>query len=272
MRRSIADMGRAAPFVHILFLVFKADLCYSEHADYGKGEKVVRSDEFIDLYKQLEDALEEKFSGMKRRYSSVVFEYINHYESAPVRESLNLCREIRNLMTHSANLGGVPIVEPSEPVVEALRAALEYVQRPPLALEYATTGQRIVCAGLSDRVLKLMAMMDKNGFSHIPILDKKRFIGVFSVSTIFSCLLLDPELRLTQETTIRELGQMLPVDRHIENYAFVDRRTPLLETRRMFEKIRGKNKRLSVIFITETGSREEPLLGMLTPYDVMRDD
>lgn len=267
-----AGVGRTAPFVHILFLVFKADLCYPEHADYGKGEKVVRSDEFIDLYKQLEDALEEKFSGMKRRYSSVVFEYINHYESAPVRESLNLCREIRNLMTHSANLGGVPIVEPSEPVVEALRAALEYVQRPPLALEYATTGQRIVCAGLSDRVLKLMAMMDKNGFSHIPILDKKRFIGVFSVSTIFSCLLLDPELRLTQETTIRELGQMLPVDRHIENYAFVDRRTPLLETRRMFEKIRGRNKRLSVIFITETGSREEPLLGMLTPYDVMQDD
>ena len=82
----------------------------------------MRSDEFIDLYKQLEDELEVKFSTAKqRRYSSVVFEYINHYESAPVRETLNLCREIRNLMTHNANLGGEPIVEPSEPVVEALR-------------------------------------------------------------------------------------------------------------------------------------------------------
>ena len=67
----------------------------------------MRSDEFIDLYKQLEDELEVKFSTAKqRRYSSVVFEYINHYESAPVRETLNLCREIRNLMTHNANLGG----------------------------------------------------------------------------------------------------------------------------------------------------------------------
>ncbi|MFR1307071.1 hypothetical protein [Hominenteromicrobium sp.] len=46
----------------------------------------MRSEEFIDLYKQLEDALEEKFSGVKRHYSSVIFEYINHYESAPVRE------------------------------------------------------------------------------------------------------------------------------------------------------------------------------------------
>ena len=42
----------------------------------------MRSDEFIDLYKQLEDELEVKFSTAKqRRYSSVVFEYINHYES-----------------------------------------------------------------------------------------------------------------------------------------------------------------------------------------------
>ena len=113
----------------------------------------MRSDEFIDLYKQLEDELEVKFSTAKqRRYSSVVFEYINHYESAPVRETLNLCREIRNLMTHNANLGGEPIVEPSEPVVEALREALDYVCRPPLALDFATKGSSIRCARLSSRV------------------------------------------------------------------------------------------------------------------------
>lgn len=35
----------------------------------------MRSDEFIDLYKQLEDELEVKFSTAKqRRYSSVVFD------------------------------------------------------------------------------------------------------------------------------------------------------------------------------------------------------
>lgn len=232
----------------------------------------MRSDEFIDLYKQLEDALEEKFSGTKRRYSSVIFEYINHYESAPVRETLNLCREIRNLMTHNANLGGEPIIEPSEPVVEALRQTLAYVRRPPLALEFATTGSRILCADLSEPVLKLMAKMEQNGFSHIPILEKKRFLGVFSVSTIFSCVLQEPKLHITPETTLRALGEMLPVDRHIENYAFVDQNTTSLQARRMFETIRGKNKRLSVIFITETGSREEPLLGMLTPWDVMKDE
>lgn len=58
----------------------------------------MRSDEFIDLYKQLEDELEVKFSTAKqRRYSSVVFEYINHMKARLCAETLNLCREIRNL-------------------------------------------------------------------------------------------------------------------------------------------------------------------------------
>lgn len=232
----------------------------------------MRSDEFIDLYKQLEDELEVKFSTAKqRRYSSVVFEYINHYESAPVRETLNLCREIRNLMTHNANLGGEPIVEPSEPVVEALREALDYVCRPPLALDFATKGSSIRCARLSSRVLNLMESMDKSGFSHIPVIEKEKFLGVFSVSTIFSCILRDPTLRITKETTLSQLGKMLAVEKHVENFAFVDEKTTCIEARRMFEKIRGRNKRLSVIFITKTGSRDEPLLGMLTPWDVMQD-
>jgi len=232
----------------------------------------MRSTEFIDLYKQLEDELEAKYSGEKRKHSSVIFEYINSYESAPVREDLDLCREIRNLLTHNANIGGVPVVEPSEPVLESLRRTLAYVRRPPLALEFATPGNRIMSAGLSDHVLDVMRNMEKNGYSHIPILDRKRFVGVFSVSTVFSCVLKTPSVRFTEDTTIRELSKMLPVESHVENYAFVDRHTTSMEARRMFERIKGRNKRLSVIFITEHGRWDEGLLGMLTPWDVMKED
>lgn len=37
-----------------------------------------------------------------------------------------------------------------------------------------------------------------------------------------------------------------------KTFAFVDEKTTCIEARRMFEKIRGRNKRLSVIFITKT--------------------
>lgn len=232
----------------------------------------MRSTEFIDLYKELEDELEAKYSGKKLRYSSVIFEYINSYESAPIRDSLNVCREIRNLLTHNANVGGVPVIEPSEPILAALREALEFVRRPPLAIDFATPGSRIQSAGLSDKVLSVMKDMEKNGFSHIPILDKKRFVGVFSLSTIFSCVLRDPAVSFTENTTIRDLEKMIPFENHMENYAFVGRDTTCMEVRRMFERIKGKNKRLSVIFITEHGKRDEGLLGMLTPWDVMKEE
>ena len=65
---------------------------------------------------------------------------------------------------------------------------------------------------------------------------------------------------------------VLPLEKHMENYAFVHRETGITQARQMFEKPQGKNRRLSVIFITEHGRREEALLGMLTPWDIMKEE
>jgi hypothetical protein len=55
----------------------------------------------------------------------------------------------------------------------------------------------------------------------------------------------------------------------MENYDFVPKDATYLSVRRKFEKVRGKNKRISVIFITENGKPGERVLGMLTPWDVL---
>lgn len=232
----------------------------------------MRSGDFIRLYKELEDVLEEKYSGEKRRHSSVIFEYINDPESEPVRRKLDLCREIRNLLTHNAELDGEPIVEPSQPVLQALQDVLTYVQKPPLALDCATPMNRILCAGLSDRILQVMRRMEKNGYSHIPVLENRRFLGAFSAATVFSAVLQEPGLRITEETTLRALAKVLSAERNSERYAFVSRDTALTTVRKMFEKPREKNGRLSVIFITENGRPHETLLGMLTPWDVLKEE
>ena len=168
----------------------------------------MRSDEFIDLYKQLEDELEVKFSTAKqRRYSSVVFEYINHYESAPCARDVESLPEIRNLMTHNANLGGEPIVEPKRAGGGSTAGGARLRLPSAACTSTLRTKGSIRCARLSSRVLNLMESMDKSGFSHIPVIEKEKFLGVFSVSTIFSCILRDPTLRITKETTLSQLGK-----------------------------------------------------------------
>ena len=218
-----------------------------------------RIDVFLDLYKQLEDALEDKYRNARRHYSSVVFEFIKDTDSEPVRDKLEICREIRNLLTHSANLDGEPIVEPSAPVVAAMEEVLEFVRRPPLALEFATKGDQVMKAHMHQRVLRLMEVMDKNGYSHIPVMENGQFRGVFSVGTVFQYILQSGGKGIQADTTVAQLG----------NYEFVARNATYLSVRRIFERVRGKNKRVSVVFVTEHGSPGEPLLGMLTPWDVL---
>jgi CBS domain-containing protein len=228
-----------------------------------------RIDLFLDLYKRLEDALEEKYRDKRRRFSSVVFEFTKDDESAPVRDKLNICREIRNLLTHNPNLGGAPIVEPSQPVVEAMQEVLAFVEKPPLALDYATKGEQVMKAGLNQKVLRLMQVMEKNGYSHIPVMKDGIFCGVFSAGSVFRYLLKTGGKGFTPETTLGELGTHIQVEDHLENYAFVSKEETYIAARQKFERVKGKNKRISVIFITETGRSDERLLGMLTPWDIL---
>ena len=168
-----------------------------------------RIDVFLDLYKQLEDALEDKYRNARRHYSSVVFEFIKDTDSEPVRDKLEICREIRNLLTHSANLDGEPIVEPSAPVVAAMEEVLEFVRRPPLALEFATKGDQVMKAHMHQRVLRLMEVMDKNGYSHIPVMENGQFRGVFSVGTVFQYILQSGGKGIQADTTVAQLGKHL---------------------------------------------------------------
>ena len=226
------------------------------------------SEEFLDLYKQLETTLELMYQKAKRKYSSVVFEYLKSRESEPIRGDLETCREIRNLLTHNANVGGVPVVEPSRPVIEMLQGVLQYVKKPPLALDYATRGEQILKAALRQRVMRLMEVMEKNGFSHVPVLEDGEFCGVFSIGTVFQ-VTLHSKKRIDKDTTLAELKELIPIKEHNENYIFLPKTATYIEARRNFEHIRAKNRRISVVFITETGKQEERLLGMVTPFDVL---
>ncbi len=229
---------------------------------------MINTEVFLDLYKQLEDELEKKYRGAKRRYSSVVFEYSKDPASAVFRDKLDVVREIRNLLTHNANIGGLPVIEPSEPVVEGLREVLAYVKNPPLALEYAKQGETIMRATLNQGVLCTMELMDKNGFSNVPVMRNGDFIGVFSKDTIFRYVMMSGK-PIDSATTLEDLQRLLPVKEHPQNYAFLPRNATYAEAKAIFEKLTGKGKRVNVIFITENGGEQERLLGMLTPWDVM---
>lgn len=230
-----------------------------------------RSEMFLKMYRVLEGALEQRY-GSKRQSSSVIMEYMKDEDSEPYRYQLNVCREIRNLLSHNSDESGEPVVEPSEAVLESLLEIVNHVTRPRLAIEYGTPYERILCAHANDHALDVMHRMEKLGYSHVPVMEKGRITGVFSSGSLFGYLEKYGLDALRSDARIGQLKDHLDIQlRGARRYIFMPEDATIIQARAAFEIRHERKGRTSVIFITKTGAQDEPLLAMLTPWDAIED-
>ncbi len=235
----------------------------------GRGE--LRSEQFLKLYRVLEGLLEKRYAGKRGASASVVIEYLHDADSVPCRADLDMCREIRNLLSHNAGEAGEPVVEPSESVLQMLRDIVEYVQRPRLARDCGTPRERILFAHPNDAALDVMRHMLRRGYSHVPVRDRDGLAGVFSAQTLMRYAAdagfdgLDDALRIGQLK-----GALQFKDDRREKYVFFDQEATLNAVRAAFEPRGERNSRPAVAFITEDGTPQTEVLAMLTPSDLIK--
>lgn len=230
----------------------------------------MRSELFLQKYRVLEGLLEKRYEGRRLTSSSVVIEYIRDGDSAPVRVDLDLLREIRNILSHNAGSDGQSVVEPSQEMLDRLDGVIEYVRRPRLAADFGTPANRILCARLNDRVSQVMRAMQNNGYSHVPIIEDGCIVGVFSIKSLFDYLSERGLNSLNEDSRLRALGDRVSLEHRAgERYMFVPADTTVTSVRTAFNAHTSRNGRLSAVFVTRTGSPQDELICMLTPWDVL---
>ncbi len=227
-----------------------------------------RAEQFLDLYCRMEELLEHKYGYESSSTNNVVIQFCQSRQGMRYRDQLNLCREIRNVLSHHADINGEAVVEPAEGLVSILQAVVSELETPPMVLDFATAAEDIVMTTPSRNALELMGIMEKRGFSHIPIWYYGRMAGVFSRSTVFSYQLAHPGFVLDKSTKVEQFADFYPLDKHMERYLFTTPDMSVWEAREAFRQV-YKHKRLAVIFVTDSGNAEGTLLGMLTPWDVL---
>lgn len=229
----------------------------------------MKADEFLNLYRTLEELLTEKY-GEKTRYGSVVVQFMNDREGRQFKDRLNLCREIRNLLSHHPEMDGERIVEPSQAMLDVLKEVIEYIKRPPLALDFATRYDDLLKVSPRQKILPVMRKMERRGFSHVPVIDGDEFIGVFSVGTLFMYISANQPIAVDYDMEIGDFGEFLPLEAHItERFCFMPHTATAIDLKVAFEQTTQRSRRLAAIFITESGSINDRLLGMVTPWDVL---
>lgn len=231
-----------------------------------------RSEQFLKQFRVLEGLLEKRYAGRRISSGSVVMEYLHDADSMPCRSDLDMCREIRNLLSHNTDDDGEAVVEPSEGVVQLLKDIVDYVQRPRLARNYGTPGDRVMYAHPNDCALDVMRHMQRMGYSHVPVRDRNGLVGVFSAQSLmrYACELgfdaLKNELRIGDLKSELEFN-----DERREKYLFFSKDATLTEVRAAFEPNREHRTRPDVAFITEDGTRQSNVLSILSPSDLLKD-
>ena len=223
---------------------------------------------FLNTYRDLEEFLCAKY-GMR---SGAVQEFAAR-EGKRYSEDLNLCRDIRNLLSHHAEVDGSDAVIPSDAVQRRLEEILAFAKDPPRALSVSTRLENLFCAEPDDKVSSLTDIMERRGYSHVPVLGQgKRLAGVFSVSTLFSYAKRHPDFSF-KELTVGDMADCLPPENHItEQFGFVDRDAGIGEIRDGFRSNGPASRRVAAVFVTTDGTARGALLGMITPWDIIKKD
>lgn len=224
----------------------------------------------MDKYRILEEALNRKYSYDEKTFGSSVVRFINDKEGKQFRDKLNICREIRNLLSHHSEVDGESIIQPAVSLIGFLERVTEYVTQPPKAIECATLYADILKTTLSQKAQTVMKKMERQGFSHVPVIDCGKCIGVFSISTIFQYSLTNGMSSVNDDMSVSDFADFLPVEKHTcERFKFVGREATIYDIRVEFDRHIQKSRRLAAVFITDNGSISGRILGMLTPWDLI---
>lgn len=227
---------------------------------------VSKTELFLDLYKTLEARVSAVY-GDDVRGSEVTW-LSNRREFRHLRDELDYCREVRNILSHNPKVDGDFLVEPSDKMIKLLEDIIREVDSPARIDEVMIHRNQVLACSLDDLVKPALAKMLQSSFTHIPILDDGRVCGVFSEKTLLTCMV-DKAFAAGSDLTFADIKKYLALEnRGYESFRFIAHDLTVSDAGKMFSDAIRKKDRIGMIFVTHGGKPTERLMGIVTAWDV----
>lgn len=228
-----------------------------------------RTEAFIEKYKELEEAVRTTYRlGNADSISRFLADKREFYKE---NNEIRYCQEVRNLIQHKYKIDSKYTVEPTEAMLEFMDALIDKVKNRPLCMSIAIPAQKIYSRTIYDTILDTMSVMREKTYTHVPIMEDGRIIGVFDENCLFTYLCDHEIVGIEEEDTFHgEIHNYLSLEqRDMEEFIFIRSDMYVDELVDIFEKAFDKGKRISVVFLTKNGRKEEKVLGLITPWDIL---
>jgi hypothetical protein len=179
-------------------------------------------------------------------------------------DKIILASKMRNIIVHNHD-----IAFPSESFTEEFIKLVDRIMSP-LQLEHAMIKIKdMKSASLTDGLKEVLQKMKTNHISNIPVFDNGRLVGVFSENTLYNQFCSTGEVVVEANTSLKEIQSALSMNNNPSQYfRYLKRLDNIYQAKEMFMNGFVGEKKLEMIFVTENGKAEEPILGIVTVWDI----
>ncbi len=119
-----------------------------------------------------------------------------------------------------------------------------------------------------DRVVDVIDKMTSCGYSAVPMLsDGGCVIGALTLTRVAQTIRRNSEWSIERDVSCADLERHGQIEA-TEGFVFVARSAKVSQIRRHYQRQLLSHQDFHFVFITETGSKDEPLLGLVTLWDV----
>lgn len=186
-------------------------------------------------------------------------------------KDLKVFARLRNLLIHNPyGKNAEPIFVPHEYVLKRYKSIVKKVLNPQRAFSICVRREFIYTAKLSDNALDVMSVMNNKTYTHVPIMDNDKMIGIFSENTLLSYVSHHKDSLIMKDMKVEEFKRFIPLNSHPSEYfEFVSRDVLVVDVEDVFKKGLRAHKRIAVVFITQDGRPDQKMLGMMTAWDLV---
>ena len=232
---------------------------------------VKNSDRFVIAYNRIEKALAKKVeeSGFLPFYRLIEKAKVKNSVVRNYEEDLREFGDLRNAIVHHRTGVDYVIAEPHDDIVERIER-IEQKLSNPLNVG-ALFGCKVHSLQASDLLTVALGLMRDNKFSQVPVYEQGAFKGLITAAGITYWL----AGKSTEDSISREIPTLSDVysyEKRKESYVFVKRELSIYEAEDYFKRAITEGTRLEALLITENANPDEELIGIITPYDLLKID
>ena len=223
---------------------------------------------FIDKYKQLEEVV--RITYKLKDSDSISYYLSSKSEYKRFQDEIKYCQDVRNLLNHKKKIKDTFAVEPNQQMIDFIDNLIEKIKKRLKCSDIWIPYTTVYWQPMSVNVKDAMLTMKKNMFTHTPILEGKRVIGVFDENSIFTYLTTEEIIEVDDVLTFEDIKDHISLfDREMETFVFVKATTYVEELEKKIQEEFQKNKRVGMAFVTDNGRKDGVLQGIITPWDII---